>query len=90
MNQALKLESMSVIRTSSQQMNSVKVDNWFSFPIALGLPPKKKSRPTKIGLFGRCEFTSSVSKLRKSALKLGPVVRLVYRTSSATCPLTGW
>jgi hypothetical protein len=28
---------MVVIGTSSQQMNSVEVDNWFSLPIVLGL-----------------------------------------------------
>ena len=54
---------MSVIGTSSQQMNSVEVDNWFSLPIVLGLPPKK-SRSTKTGLFGRFDFTSNVSKVR--------------------------
>src|SRR5246127_3661393 len=69
-----------VIGISSQQMNSVEVDNWFSLPIALGLPPKK-SRSTKTGLFGRLDFTSKVNKVSAPRVKVGPVVRLVYLIS---------
>ena len=68
-------------------MNSVEVDNWFSLPMALGLPPKK-SRSTKTGLFGRFDFTSKVNRVRKPKVKVGPVVKLVYLTSPATWPVT--
>jgi hypothetical protein len=47
-NVVVKAGLIEVIDTSSQQMNSVEVDNWFSLPIALWLPPKK-SRSTKTG-----------------------------------------
>ena len=36
-NAVVKFGSIWVIGTSSQQMNSVEVDNWFSLPIALGI-----------------------------------------------------
>src|SRR6516162_2986811 len=85
MSVVVKAGLIEVIDTSSQQMNSVEVDNWFSLPIALGLPPKK-SRSTKTGLFGRFDFTSRVNKVRKPLVKVGPVVRLVYLTSPRTCP----
>ena len=83
----VKSALMAVSGISSQQMNSVEVDNWFSLPIALGLPPKK-SRSTKIGLFGRLDLTSKVSKVRAPRVKVGPVVRLVYLTSPRTWPVT--
>src|SRR5262249_56050772 len=68
------------IAISSQQMNSVAVDSWFSLPMKLPKPPKK-SRSTKTGLFGRLDFTSKVSSVRNPLLKIGPVVRLEYLTS---------
>jgi hypothetical protein len=80
---------MAVTGTSSQQLNSVEVDNWFSLPIALGLPPKK-SRSTKVGKFGRLDSTSNVRKVRSPWVKVGPVVRLLYLTSPMTCPVTAW
>ena len=62
-NAVVKFRSIWVIGISSQQMNSVDVDTWFSLPIWLPKPPKK-SRSTKTGLFGRFDFTSKVSKVR--------------------------
>src|SRR6516165_6536658 len=76
-NVVVRAGLIEVIGTSSQQMNSVEVDNWFSLPMLLGLPPKK-SRSTKTGLFGRFDLTSKVSKVKTPRVKVGPVVRLVY------------
>src|SRR5215813_5389481 len=86
---AVKPGSMAVIGTSSQQMNSVEVDSWFSLPMKLP-KPAKKSRSTKTGLFGRLDFTSSVSRVRTPKAKVGPVVRLVYLMSPRTGPVTAW
>src|SRR5215813_9788901 len=83
----VKPGSMRVIDISSQQMNSVEVDNWFSLPMKLPKPPKK-SRSTKTGLFGRLDFTSKVSKVRDPLAKVGPVVVLSYLTSPRTRPVT--
>ena len=81
-----KLGSMSVRYISSQQMNSVLVDNWFSLPMKLPKPPKK-SRSTKTGLFGRLDYTSKVSKVRDPLAKVGPVW-VSYLTSPRTRPVT--
>src|SRR5215470_3854172 len=88
-NAVVKFGSIWVIAISSQQMNSVAVDTWFSLPMTLPKPPKK-SRSTKTGLFGRFDFTSKVSRVRTPRAKVGPVVRLVYLMSPRTRPVTAW
>src|SRR6516165_8571573 len=89
-NTVVKSGLIEVIGTSTQQMNSVVVDNWFSLPMLLGLPPKK-SRSTKTGLLGRLDFTSSVNKVKSPVATVGlPVTAPVYLISPATCPVTAW